>query len=60
MKRALFAAIAASALLAAGVGVFHNLSVNDAQAQNAPVDVVVASGQAVPELGIVDQDAPYH
>jgi mono/diheme cytochrome c family protein len=63
MKRALLAAVAVLVMVGAGVGVFHERTAGDAYAQSAPAAaaaVVVASGQALPEVSSVDQDAPYH
>lgn len=60
MKRALLAAIAAAALVAVGVGVFHDRGVSPAHAENAPVVAAAPPAKPLPEASLVDQDAPYH
>jgi hypothetical protein len=59
MKRALLAAVAASVMVGAGIGVFHERTAGDAYAQSAPAAAVAPPGQALPEASSVDQDAPY-
>ncbi|MBN8463874.1 MAG: cytochrome c [Dechloromonas sp.] len=61
MKRALLAAIAASATLAAGIGIFQvqDHDIGYAHAQNAPAAAAAPPGKPVPETASVDQDAPY-
>ena len=61
MKRALLAAIAASATLAAGIGIFQvqDHDIGYAHAQNAPAVAAAPPGKPLPEVASVDQDAPY-
>jgi hypothetical protein len=61
MKRALLAAIAAFATLAAGIGIFQaqDHDIGYAHAQNAPAAAAAPPGKPVPETASVDQDAPY-
>jgi len=62
MKRTLLAAIAAFVTLAAGIGIFQNQqhSIGEAFAENSPPIAAQPSGKPVPEVSVVDQDAPYH
>ena len=61
MKRALLAAIAAFATLAAGIGIFQvqDHDIGYAHAQNAPAVAAAPPGKPLPEVSSVDQDAAY-
>ena len=56
MKRALLAAIAASATLAAGIGIFQvqDHDIGYAHAQNAPAVAAAPPGKPIPETASVD------
>ncbi len=60
MKRTLLAAIAAVLSLATGIGFLqnHSISMGEAFAQSAP-PTTVPPAKPVPEVSVVDQDAPY-
>ena len=61
MKRTLLAAVAALAVLAGDIGVLQSKppSIKEAFAQNAPVLAPAPEAKPIPEVSVIDQDAPY-